>query len=45
MKEFRVLDRVEDFRDLKDLSEEELKLLAQDIREYIIDVTSKMVDI
>jgi len=41
MKEFRVLDRVEDFRDLKDLSEEELKLLAQDIREYIIDVTSK----
>lgn len=32
---------MEDFRDLKDLSEEELKLLAQDIREYIIDVTSK----
>ncbi|WP_457644227.1 1-deoxy-D-xylulose-5-phosphate synthase [Persephonella sp.] len=41
MNEFKVLNRIQDFRDLRDLSEEELNLLAQDIREYIIDVTSK----
>jgi 1-deoxy-D-xylulose-5-phosphate synthase len=41
MNEFKILNSIEDFKDLKNLSEEELKLLAQDIREYIIDVTSK----
>ncbi|WP_457621147.1 1-deoxy-D-xylulose-5-phosphate synthase [Persephonella sp.] len=41
MNEFKVLNRIQDFRDLRNLSEEELNLLAQDIREYIIDVTSK----
>lgn len=40
MREFNVLAKIEDYRDLKHLTREELKTLCDEIREYIIDVTS-----
>ncbi|WP_456401882.1 1-deoxy-D-xylulose-5-phosphate synthase [Persephonella sp.] len=41
MNDFKVLDRINNYKDLLNLSEEELKDLSDDVREYIIDVTSK----
>ncbi|WP_457639134.1 1-deoxy-D-xylulose-5-phosphate synthase [Persephonella sp.] len=41
MKNYTVLSRVRDFRDLKELSEEDTQTLISEIRDYIIDVTSK----
>ena len=41
MKNYRVLSRIRDYRDLKNLSEEEINILIDEIRDYIIDVTSK----
>ncbi|WP_457642453.1 1-deoxy-D-xylulose-5-phosphate synthase [Persephonella sp.] len=41
MKEFNVLNKVKDYKNLYELTDEELSQLAQEIREYIIDVTSK----
>lgn len=35
-----ILERIKQPRDLKTLNEQELKLLAQEIREEIIDVVS-----
>lgn len=40
MKEFKILDKITDYKDLKRLNKEELSLLCEDIRKYIIDVTS-----
>jgi len=41
MKNFEILNSISDYRSLKSLSYEELEKLANDIREYIIDITSK----
>ncbi len=41
MNDFKVLNRINNYKDLLNLSEEELKDLSDDVREYIIDVTSK----
>ena len=41
MNRYRVLKEIKDYRDLKRLSKEEIKLLTEEIRDYIIDVTSK----
>ncbi|WP_293446356.1 1-deoxy-D-xylulose-5-phosphate synthase [Persephonella sp.] len=41
MKNYTVLSRVKDYKDLKKLSEEDLDTLINEIRDYIIDVTSK----
>ena len=41
MKEFKILHKINDFHDLKSLNYNELQELAEDIREYIIDITSK----
>ncbi len=41
MEDFKVLDRINDYKDLKLLSKEEIELLSEDIRNYIIDVTSR----
>ena len=41
MKNYTVLSRVKDYKDLKKLSEEDLDALINEIRDYIIDVTSK----
>lgn len=40
MREFKVLDKIQDYRDLKNLNKDELRLLCEDIRNYIIEVTS-----
>lgn len=40
MREFKILDKIVDYKDLKTLNKEELSLLCEDIRNYIIDVTS-----
>lgn len=40
MKEFNILNGVKNYKDLKKLSKNDLELLCQDIRNYIIDVTS-----
>lgn len=40
MREFTILGKIEDYRELKALSKEDLRLLCEEIREYIIDVTS-----
>ena len=39
--EFKVLSKIRDYKDLKSLSKEEIETLANEIREYIIDTTSK----
>ncbi|NPA57716.1 MAG: 1-deoxy-D-xylulose-5-phosphate synthase [Aquificae bacterium] len=41
MKDYTVLNRINDYRDLKNLSPEELETLVREIRDYIIDITSK----
>ena len=41
MKNYTVLNRIKDYRDLKKLSEEDTNTLINEIRDYIIDVTSK----
>lgn len=41
MEDFKVLDRINDYKDLKLLSKDEIELLSEDIRNYIIDVTSR----
>jgi len=41
MKEFKILYKINDFHQLKSLTYRELEELAEDIREYIIDITSK----
>ena len=41
MNRYKVLKEIKDYRDLKRLSKEEIKLLTDEIRDYIIDVTSK----
>ena len=41
MENFKILDKIQNYKDLKNLSYEELTNLATDIREYIIDITSK----
>ncbi|MGC8941792.1 MAG: 1-deoxy-D-xylulose-5-phosphate synthase [Sulfurihydrogenibium sp.] len=40
MSDFKVLDKINNYKDLKKLSKDEIKLLCQDIRDYIIEVTS-----
>ncbi|MCX7760134.1 MAG: 1-deoxy-D-xylulose-5-phosphate synthase [Hydrogenothermaceae bacterium] len=40
MRDFNILSKINDYRDLKNLSKGELNLLCEDIRSYIIDVTS-----
>ncbi|MEZ0323722.1 MAG: 1-deoxy-D-xylulose-5-phosphate synthase [Hydrogenothermaceae bacterium] len=40
MKDFNILNKIKDYKDLKKLSKDELNLLCEDIRNYIIDVTS-----
>ncbi|MEJ5173299.1 MAG: 1-deoxy-D-xylulose-5-phosphate synthase [Hydrogenothermaceae bacterium] len=40
MREFNIISKINDYRDLKNLSKDELNLLCEDIRSYIIDVTS-----
>ncbi len=41
MKELKILNKINDYKDLHNLSKEEIKQLSEDIRTYIIDVTSK----
>ncbi len=41
MDKFQVLNKIRDYRDLHKLSKDEIKKLTDEIREYIIDVTSK----
>ncbi len=41
MENLKYLSKIKNYKDLKSLSYEELEKLAQDIREYIIDITSK----
>ena len=41
MKNYKILSKVKDYKDLKKLSEEDLDILISEIRDYIIDVTSK----
>ncbi|NPA41643.1 MAG: 1-deoxy-D-xylulose-5-phosphate synthase [Aquificae bacterium] len=41
LEKYEILSRYEGPQDLKNLSEEELKKLAQEVRDYIIEVTSK----
>ncbi|WP_456384261.1 1-deoxy-D-xylulose-5-phosphate synthase [Persephonella sp.] len=41
MKNYTVLGRITDYRDLQKLSPEETQILIDEIRDYIIDVTSK----
>ncbi|WP_297887536.1 1-deoxy-D-xylulose-5-phosphate synthase [Sulfurihydrogenibium sp.] len=40
MGEFKVLNKINNYKDLKNLSKEEIKDLCQEIRDYIIEVTS-----
>jgi len=37
----KLLDKINDYKDLKNLTKEEINQLCEEIREYIIDVTSK----
>ncbi len=41
MRDLKILNKINDYKDLPKLSKEEIKQLAEDIRAYIIDVTSK----
>ncbi len=41
MENFKVLNKINDYKDIPKLSGEEIKDLAEDLRKYIIDVTSK----
>ncbi|NPA52870.1 MAG: 1-deoxy-D-xylulose-5-phosphate synthase [Aquificae bacterium] len=41
MKDYKVLGRVNSYKDLQNLSPEEIKQLAEEVRNYIIDITSK----
>ncbi len=41
MDRYRVLSKIRDYRDLKNLSKDEISVLTEEIRDYIIDVTSK----
>ncbi|SNZ09898.1 1-deoxy-D-xylulose-5-phosphate synthase [Persephonella hydrogeniphila] len=41
MKNYKILSRIDDYRALKNLSEDEINTLIDEIRDYIIDVTSK----
>ncbi len=41
MDKYKVLSKIEDYKDLKNLSKEEINILTEEIRDYIIDVTSK----
>lgn len=40
MGEFKVLSKIKNYKDLKNLTKEEITELCQDIRDYIIEVTS-----
>ena len=40
MSEFRVLSKIKNYKDLKNLTKEEITTLCQEIRDYIIEVTS-----
>lgn len=40
MREYPTLEKIKNYKDLKNLSKDEIKLLCEDIRNYIIDVTS-----
>jgi 1-deoxy-D-xylulose-5-phosphate synthase len=40
MGEFKVLDKINNYKDLKNLSKQDIQQLCQDIRDYIIEVTS-----
>ncbi len=41
MSNFKILNQINNYKDLKTLSYDQLRDLATDIREYIIDITSK----
>ena len=41
MGDFKILNQINNYKDLKNLSYSQLESLASDIREYIIDITSK----
>ena len=41
LEKFKVLNKINDYTDLSDLTEEELNTLIEEIREYIIEITSK----
>ncbi len=41
MNRYQILNKIKDYKDLKNLSKEEIERLTQEIRDYIIDVTSK----
>ncbi len=41
MKEFKILNKINNYKDLSSLTYKELEILANEIREYIIDITSK----
>ncbi len=41
MSEYRILNQINNYKDLKNLSTDDIKYLAEEIRAYIIDVTSK----
>ncbi|RMA97888.1 1-deoxy-D-xylulose-5-phosphate synthase [Hydrogenothermus marinus] len=41
LKNFKVLNNINDYKDLHKLSKEEINTLASELREYIIEVTSK----
>lgn len=40
-KDFEILNKINDYKDLHTLSKNEIKKLAEEIRQYIIEVTSK----
>ncbi len=41
LENYKVLNKIKDYKDLKHLSKEEIKTLADEIRKYIIEITSK----
>ncbi|RUM59455.1 MAG: 1-deoxy-D-xylulose-5-phosphate synthase, partial [Persephonella sp.] len=41
MNNFKILNQINNYKDIKTLSYDQLRELATDIREYIIDITSK----
>lgn len=41
LKNFEILNKINDYKDLHKLSKEEIEKLAEEIRQYIIEITSK----
>ncbi|WP_297456908.1 1-deoxy-D-xylulose-5-phosphate synthase [Persephonella sp.] len=41
LSKYKVLNKINDYKDLKNLSDEEIKSLIEEIRDYIIEVTSR----